>query len=480
MKKSYHRSNYKRNLELLPAILAQYQVDKDHTGFCYSTKKVCKALNISKQTLNRYLHTLEANGIIQYVGPTRRKKRIGYDTSKGKTIRYQFIIPPTKDEVIEALKVEQLNYENNDTVKQSFDNPLLQLIDDIVQSNNKWSPLPITNTCRYEKWFTGKIKKREHIDYRGRVYNQACFQKSGKKKYKDDDYRILRSDYFKALGLNVTSLFDMKSQIPRITAIYNGIHHYEDIPDYYEWFRSECELYKYSRQDVKDVFMRCYFEKDENAAWRHYRTSRMFKADNNWFWRDNKIGWMEADFRKLYQFIWASIKPVGNLIFIITSLIEQTILYRAKKELNVELINVYDEFLKVGSADLEVDRLVIDIVIYISNSIYNIKLNNINISNNILPHDTTTANITAEKAKVIHDTTTQPIDTPSIVIHDTTTEKAHKIITTPPMKVIHEVTTDNTLYTEWQEHCKSLGNDPEACWSFEEYIQLKNQLKKGA
>jgi enhancing lycopene biosynthesis protein 2 len=174
----------------------------------------------------------------------------------------------------------------------------------------------------------------------------------------------------------------------------------------------------------------------------------MFKADDNWFWRDNKIGWMEADFRKLYKFIWESIKPIGNLVFIITSLIEQTILYRAKKELNVELINVYDEFFRVGSADLEVDKLVIDIVIDISNNIFNYNNNNINIfklniSNYILPHDTTTANITAEKSKVIHDTTTQPIDTPSKVIHDTTTEKAHKIITTPPMKVIHDNTTSS-------------------------------------
>jgi DNA-binding Lrp family transcriptional regulator len=370
MKKSYHRSNYKHNLELLPAILAQYQVDKDCTGFCYSTKKVCKALNIHKRTLNRYLYKLEEQGVIKYVGPTRRGRRIGYDTSQGKTLRYQFIIPPTKEEVIEALKVEQLNYEGESTVKQSFDNPLLQLIEDIVQSNNEWSPLPITNTCRYEKWATGKIKKREHIDYRGRVYNQACFQKSGKKVYKNDDYRILRSDYFKAMGLNVTSLFDMKSQIPRITAIYNGIHHYEDIPDYYEWFRTECELYKYTRQDVKDVFMRCYFEKDENAAWRHYRSSKLFKSDDTWFWRDNKIGWFEEDFRKLYRFIWSAIKPVGNLVFILTSLIEQTILYRVKKELDIKLINIYDEFFQVENNEKVSVSDIHKFSINISNSIY--------------------------------------------------------------------------------------------------------------
>jgi DNA-binding Lrp family transcriptional regulator len=411
IKKSYKRSNYERNLELLPAILAQYQLDKDHEGFCYSTKKVCKALNISKMTLNRYLHKLEEQGVIQYVGPTRDKKRIGYDTSTGKTLRYQFIIPPSKAEVIEALKVEQLNYENINTVKQSFDNPLLQLIEDIVRSNNEWSPLPITNTCRYEKWTTGKIKKREHIGYRGRVYNQACFQKSGKKKYKNDDYRILRSDYFMAMGLKVTSLFDMKSQIPRITSIYNGIYHYEDIPDYYEWFCTECELNKYTRQDVKDIFMRCYFENNEDAAWRHYRLSKLYKRDDTWFWRDNKIGWLEDDFRKLYKYIWSSIKPVGNLIFILTSLIEQTILYIAKREYNVELINIYDEFFKIedGGDEQEVDLDIIDLSYNISNSIYN--YNNIfkyNISYNniyIFPHDNTTTPKKEKELKYIHDTT---------------------------------------------------------------------------
>jgi DNA-binding Lrp family transcriptional regulator len=177
MKKSYHRSNYERNLKLLPALLAQYQVDKDHEGFCYSKKKVCKALNISKKTLNNYLHKLEEQGVIRYVGPVRNGKRIGYDSEKGKTLRYQFIVPPTKEEVIEALKVEQLNYEGANTIKQSFDNPLLQLIEDIVQSNNEWSSLPITNTCRYEEWTTGKIKKRKHIDYRGKSLQSGLFSK---------------------------------------------------------------------------------------------------------------------------------------------------------------------------------------------------------------------------------------------------------------------------------------------------------------
>jgi hypothetical protein len=300
-----------------------------------------------------------------------------------------------------------------------------------------------------------KLKNGNISTTGGRVYNQACFQKSGKKTYKDDDYRILRSDYFEAMGLKVTSLFDMKSQIPRITAVYNGIHHYEDIPDYYEWFRTKCELYKYTRQDIKDVFMRCYFEKDENAAWRHYRFSKMFKRDDAWFWRDNKIGWLEEDFRKLYQFIWSSIKPVGNFIFILTSLIEQTILYRAKRELNIEMINVYDEFLKInGGGGKVIKSDIINLSCTISNSIYNKnidnisyynKLNNINILNIIMPHEVTTKPIAN---KVINEVTTEDI---KYINEVTTTQEPNEPI------YVNEVTTKSVFI------CPADGQPCENC-----------------
>jgi hypothetical protein len=31
----------------------------------------------------------------------------------------------------------------------------------------------------------------------------------------------------------------------------------------------------------------------------------------------------------------------------------------------------------------------------------------------------------------------------------------------------------NELYTEWRKHCESLHNDPERCWTFKEFIELK-------
>jgi hypothetical protein len=33
----------------------------------------------------------------------------------------------------------------------------------------------------------------------------------------------------------------------------------------------------------------------------------------------------------------------------------------------------------------------------------------------------------------------------------------------------YEQTKDDPLYTEWKKHCKFLNNDPEKCWTFEEY-----------
>jgi hypothetical protein len=177
--------------------------------------------------------------------------------------------------------------------------------------------------------------------------------------------------------------------------------------------------------------MRCYFEKDENAAWRHYRFSKMYKSDDNWFWRDNKIGWLEEDFRKLYKFIWSSIKPVGNFIFILTSLIEQTIIYRAKKELDTEIINIYDEFFQAGGGGKVIESDIINISCSISNSIYNKSIDNIfyfiklnNISNNIyiLPHDNTT---TQNTDKVINDNTTSDI---KYINGNTTTSEPDKPI----------------------------------------------------
>jgi hypothetical protein len=193
--------------------------------------------------------------------------------------------------------------------------------------------------------------------------------------------------------------------------------------------------------------MRCYFEKDENAAWRHYRFSKMYKSDDNWFWRDNKIGWQEADFRKLFKFIKESIKPIGNAIFVLTSLIEQAVLFHAKRLFGYHLINVYDEFFSQESEKVKKSD-VSDLVVEISNRLFNISNNNpllfntninYNLFNIIMPHDNTT---TQNRDKYINDNTTEDN---KYINGNTTTPEPNELIyindnTTTPI-YINEVTT---------------------------------------
>jgi hypothetical protein len=42
-----------------------------------------------------------------------------------------------------------------------------------------------------------------------------------------------------------------------------------------------------------------------------------------------------------------------------------------------------------------------------------------------------------------------------------------------PYPILHDSTTDDTkLYTEWKKQCEDWNNDPEMCWSFEEYKEI--------
>jgi DNA-binding Lrp family transcriptional regulator len=322
MTKNAKRAKKQQLIELLQF----YSQDINRNGFHYNIKKITNALGITDRTLRRYIQELKEEKIIEKTG--------NYVTKKHSS-RVRFLTAPpsiSRETILSLEKAANRNANETEIENPSYKN-LLNEIDTLVNKNNEWSPVRIFNTCRYAQWETGKKRVRKHEDFKGRVYSNLSFTKSMKKgkEYKTTDCRISREKMLEMLGLeNYMEIYDICSEIPRLTAVYNGIHAFNEIEDYYNFLALKARV-SITREAAKSIFMRCYFEKSEKAAWRNFANSADYK----------KHAITRGDFLAFFEATKSELKPLGNFVFILTSYIEQAVLNEFK---GYKPLNVYDGF----------------------------------------------------------------------------------------------------------------------------------------
>jgi DNA-binding Lrp family transcriptional regulator len=322
------RQEKKAIKQLLIELLQFFAQNINKNGFNYNPKKIANILGIKESTLRKYIGELKKEGIIERTG--------NYETGKHSQ-RIRFLIDPpsiTRGTLLAIEKSKIIDKSPNEIeIKNPIYDKLLNEIDKFVELNNKWSLLRIFNACRYVQWETGNTKIRKHIDFKGRVYSNLSFTKSMKegKEYKDTDYRLSRADMLKEMGLeNYVEIYDICSEVPRITAVFNGIHTFNEIKDYYTYLIQKAGI-SITREGAKKLFMRCYFEKSDKAAWRNFTNNEDFK----------EYPISKNDFLAFFEATKKELKPLGNFVFILTSYIEQVILHEFRE---FKMVNVYDGF----------------------------------------------------------------------------------------------------------------------------------------
>ena len=481
MKKPYKRSNYKSNLEKLPSLLVVTCKDPDDEGFHIDISKICKKLDITPRTLNRYLHQLENDGILEIASDV-------YDPNKHSK-RWKFTDDniPNNDDIIDSL-ITLDDYNNSnlnnhyfthvDTTESSTDifnvdttekrllSPKEKLLDEIERMTNevnKWSPIKLKNTCRYIKWTTGKVKIRHHKDFKGRVLSSLCLTKSGKKPlYSKHDHRLYRNDYLKSINLgHYSEIYDIKSEVPRVSDYLSGSNDFYHIPDYYTHFLTQTgfnngleingqKIYM-NRDDVKGLFMRCYFSKSLDESYRHYCFGR-------------KNGYSKEAFSILWNEV-RKVNPIGKEIFLWTSLIELYTLDEIYKTTGEKVLNVYDCF--YGSATLKSDF----IQGVIEKSAEKARMLKLRCDNSINNNDNTIDNCNNHNNNINNyyfthvDTTELSNDLFNVVTTD-----IYNVDTTKTKTM----TRSSEMRTKYENWIKSVENcvEPEAIWTFEEFVQL--------
>ena len=397
-KKTRTKSNYKETIKKLPALISATMLEPDDKGFFINIKKLCKHLDVMPRSLNRYVIKLIDDGVLKVAHK-------GYQTGKH-TMRYAFIEgqKPAGQDVCEALLKIYNNEENNveecyTTTSRNYlrgnvlsseeiqsdsnsrqrndrrriigdesnneewqEDRLLAEIKRMTALVNTWSPLRLKNSCRWEEWTTGSKKIRKHENYRGRVTNALCFTKSGKREYKRQDSRPLRQTLLTQLGLgDYREVYDIKSQIPRVSHFLTSDVGFFEIDDYYQHFR-QLSGNTLSREQVKAASMRCFFDNKSKKLFIH----RLWLSTK----MKTKTPALVNNFCTLFD-AYQVVNPIGNEVFLWTSLLELYTLQYIYENYGVKCINVYDGFFAPKELNLNKIMSALEHSSYKIKSLYN-------------------------------------------------------------------------------------------------------------
>jgi hypothetical protein len=220
-------------------------------------------------------------------------------------------------------------------------------------------------------------------NYSGRSMSHFCLTLNEKKEQKDDSTMEKRSVFLKRVGLSdYKEIYDIKSEVPRVTILANtGIWKADDY-DIYEAIINECDfLYQeqISREEIKKLFMRIYFGTGTvKQRYNYYRNdcirdlqlmygltckackkekcesrNKRLKCENHTVAKNYYYKHLE-EYHAEYTFeYWKEMsravekvigKSLGNLIFWWTSLIQVYTIYQILEEKNIRVYNVYDGF----------------------------------------------------------------------------------------------------------------------------------------
>jgi len=204
-------------------------------------------------------------------------------------------------------------------------------IESLVFENNKYTNLKNVSSLRYET-------EKKKVKISGRVCNYLCNTKSNKqgKIYKNTNFSPDRKFVLEIFGYtNYKEIFDIKSQIPRLTYILQGSN-YSNIDDFYY-------IENVNREFVKKIFMYTYFDKTLLLGACHSLNNDLKERNLKYCNEQERKNWYR-DFEKVYNHFHNLIKPIGNEIFLWSAYWEQLIIKEAREQLGIYLLNVYDGF----------------------------------------------------------------------------------------------------------------------------------------
>ena len=355
-----------RHQESLQALLFYFAYKSsecnDYKGTEYNPKQVMDIFNIKKSTLYNWIDKLEKKGLIKTNDSysvkrfSRRVKVIKFNYDNPEYIQFchefKFLDKKSKFNFEDGMnrkyytsyheRVKESNYFiEHDTVQARYidfiDAYLYRIVEYInLHSHPDFNLIYNLRFLRYDIKRWGKMRPVE--EFKGRVFNLACLTKSGKegKVYKKEDKRSFRTDFLKERGMDdYEEIFDIKSQIPRLTGFLNGTIEWES-EDVYVQIKKRANV-DLIRDNIKSQFMPLYFGK---------RTLRQLyagdKRKKNWIDKSKILSF--EDYKKIYHATNEIIgKSFGNYIFVATSIIEILTLYRLIKT-GHKVFNVYDGF----------------------------------------------------------------------------------------------------------------------------------------
>ena len=353
-----------RKLVLL-LLMSQHPKELEDTGTLIRITKFCKILGVSYRTLMRIIHKLEAE---EYITCTFK----GYCTDKHKSRRYcindnsieiinnynniiKYLLYYTKyyincyNQHNTYINIPNVDTFNLDTKKSKIAvNPeqakllgVINYVNILINENNQYTSPNAMSLSNL---------RIEGDQLKGRVFNSLCFARNGKKTYINQDKRWFRNDLFEYYGYaGYEEVFDIKSQIPRLTYILQG-GNYDDIQDFY------C-IADIKRATVKTLALRAYFERSEKQATWRATLAQMQKYNVHWDDKDKMWSFVRKKMKIVWEYFHTVIKPIGAEIFLWTSLWEQLIIKTVREQLGIHLINVYDGFYGNQSAKSKVDDI---------------------------------------------------------------------------------------------------------------------------
>ena len=341
--------------------LANYNLDLDENGAFMPIVQLKAYFGIYGKSLYRYIESLKKDGFIECThygyksGKNSRRYRINKDRSN-EVFKDKDVIKKYNEayhQYYKQYKHYRLNYGSLDidiipnSVTFNFSQnspkngsvttrnlqPIIDFVIEVTKENNKFTP--IFSDYGSLRISSEKGKPR----FRGRIYNQLCLTKSCKegKIYLKNDARITRQELLELFGLgDYTEIFDIKSEIPRLTYILQG-GNYNDITDFYN-------IPNISRDYAKKWFMTAYFDGSfKQGAW-HITRKWFFDNVPGCKVRDKHKETFNIAYKIVYDFYHSILKPIGTEIFLWSSLWEQLIIKEMRIKYSINLINVYDGF----------------------------------------------------------------------------------------------------------------------------------------
>lgn len=395
------KEEYEKKLEYFRLLLIELSYDRCDEGFRYNNQKISKLLNISKITVNKYIHTLQNRNIIRIVNnhyevgkyckrinwielPTSednlKSKEIYETIKKNRKIESRSKLDRSVSNIDNRSKIDsniysKINSNNNmiDDISRNIDNNINNnitcyheisyinyinsILNNCIEYLNENIPddLQLKNNLRYEIGTTGRKRIRRYEKFKGRIYSRLCQTKSGKKEHYNSKWDIpFRWELLEENGYgDYKEIHDITSQIPRLTGFLNNKIEW-DCPDIYQMIIDKSGL-NIPRNILKQLFMRFYF--NDTTPLNNYTR---YKRSN-----DYKVYPVSRnDFDTLNDCTFEIIgNSFQNLIFIYTSILEVLSVFYLKYRYDIRVFNVYDGFYY---SDDNIDGILKDIVYEVS------------------------------------------------------------------------------------------------------------------